>query len=94
MDETTHIEWTAATWNPVVSPGCTNCYAMRLAGTRLRDNPSRGLTNYDGATLGSLNATAEELSAAATACGWAWDGGAPLIRWSRELLAANPPEPR
>ena len=30
------IEWTDATWNPVagcsvVSPGCTNCYAMRLA---------------------------------------------------------------
>jgi len=30
------IEWTNATWNPVtgctmVSPGCTNCYAMRMA---------------------------------------------------------------
>lgn len=30
------IEWTEATWNPVagcsvLSPGCTNCYAMRLA---------------------------------------------------------------
>jgi protein gp37 len=30
------IEWTDATWNPVagctvLSPGCTNCYAMRLA---------------------------------------------------------------
>ncbi|MGH6870483.1 MAG: DUF5131 family protein [Rhizomicrobium sp.] len=30
------IEWTAATWNPVsgckiISPGCTNCYAMRMA---------------------------------------------------------------
>jgi protein gp37 len=30
------IEWTQATWNPVVgctviSPGCTNCYAMRMA---------------------------------------------------------------
>lgn len=30
------IEWTDATWNPVsgctiVSPGCTNCYAMRMA---------------------------------------------------------------
>ncbi|MFZ5737704.1 MAG: phage Gp37/Gp68 family protein [Pseudomonadota bacterium] len=44
------IEWTDATWNPitgcsVVSPGCTNCYAMKLAGTRLRNHPSRaGLT--------------------------------------------------
>ena len=30
------IEWTEATWNPVagctiVSPGCSNCYAMRMA---------------------------------------------------------------
>lgn len=32
----TSIEWTEATWNPiagcsVLSPGCTNCYAMRTA---------------------------------------------------------------
>jgi protein gp37 len=32
----TTIEWTQTTWNPVagctiVSPGCTNCYAMRMA---------------------------------------------------------------
>jgi len=32
----TAIEWTDSTWNPVagctvVSPGCTNCYAMRMA---------------------------------------------------------------
>ncbi len=51
MSDNTKIEWTDATWNPitgcsVVSAGCTNCYAMRLAGTRLRDHPSReGLTN-------------------------------------------------
>lgn len=50
MAENTHIEWTDDTWNPitgcsVVSPGCTNCYAMKLAGTRLRHHPSRaGLT--------------------------------------------------
>lgn len=50
MADHTHIEWTDATWNvvtgcSVVSPGCTNCYAMKLAGTRLRDHPSRaGLT--------------------------------------------------
>ena len=35
MADGTKIEWTDATWNPivgcsVVSPGCTNCYAMRL----------------------------------------------------------------
>jgi len=46
----TKIEWSDATWNPitgctVLTPGCTNCYAMRLAGTRLRNHPSRrGLT--------------------------------------------------
>src|SRR4051812_9194595 len=51
MADNTHIEWTDATWNPVtgcsvVSPGCTNCYAMRLAGTRLKHHPSRyGLTH-------------------------------------------------
>lgn len=57
MADKTSIEWTrgadgspGATWNPitgcsVVSPGCTNCYAMRLAGTRLQHHPSRaGLT--------------------------------------------------
>lgn len=50
MADKTKIEWTEATWNPVtgcsiVSPGCTNCYAMRLAGTRLQHHPSRaGLT--------------------------------------------------
>ncbi|MBW4982528.1 phage Gp37/Gp68 family protein [Mameliella sp. CS4] len=51
MAEHSTIEWTDATWNPitgcsVVSPGCTNCYAMKLAGTRLRNHPSRaGLTD-------------------------------------------------
>lgn len=50
MADKSHIEWTDATWNPitgcsVVSPGCTNCYAMKLAGTRLKNHPSRaGLT--------------------------------------------------
>lgn len=50
MADNTKIEWTDATWNPVtgcsvVSPGCTHCYAMKLAGTRLRHHPSRaGLT--------------------------------------------------
>jgi protein gp37 len=50
MADGTAIEWTDATWNPVtgcsvVSPGCTNCYAMKLAGTRLKHVASRaGLT--------------------------------------------------
>ena len=50
MADKTEIEWTDATWNPVTgcsiaSPGCRHCYAMRLAGGRLKHHPSRrGLT--------------------------------------------------
>lgn len=50
MSDNTKIEWTDATWNiitgcSVVSAGCKNCYAMKLAGTRLKHHPSRaGLT--------------------------------------------------
>lgn len=45
------IEWTDATWNPIVgctmvSPGCTNCYAMRMA-ARLQ---SMGMSSYRGVT--------------------------------------------
>ena len=45
------IEWTDATWNPVsgckvLSPGCTNCYAMRMA-ARLQ---AMGHPLYDGVT--------------------------------------------
>lgn len=36
MSDKSAIEWTDATWNPtvgcsIVSPGCTNCYAMKTA---------------------------------------------------------------
>lgn len=36
MAQNSPIEWTEATWNPiagctVLSPGCSNCYAMRMA---------------------------------------------------------------
>src|SRR5258707_8873561 len=46
----TSIEWTDASWNPIVgctevSPGCANCYAARLAATRLKGTPAyNGLT--------------------------------------------------
>lgn len=45
------IEWTEATWNPIagcsiVSPGCTNCYAMRIA-ARLQ---AMGQPKYQGTT--------------------------------------------
>lgn len=50
MSDGTKISWSDATWNPITgcsvkSPGCTNCYAMKLAGTRLKHHQSRkGLT--------------------------------------------------
>ncbi|MDA7981229.1 MAG: phage Gp37/Gp68 family protein [Alphaproteobacteria bacterium] len=47
----TSIEWTESTWNPVVgcavlSPGCTNCYAMRMA----RRLEAMGQSKYAGTT--------------------------------------------
>lgn len=47
----TSIEWTDATWNPVagctiLTAGCTNCYAMRMAG-RL---DAMGVEKYAGTT--------------------------------------------
>jgi len=49
--ESSDIEWTNATWNPVAgcslaSPGCTNCYAMRMA-ARLE---AMGIPLYQGLT--------------------------------------------
>ena len=50
MADGSGIQWTNATWNIVTgcsvkSAGCKNCYAMKLAGGRLRHIPSReGLT--------------------------------------------------
>lgn len=50
MADNSLIEWTDTTWQivtgcSVVSPGCTNCYAMKLAGTRMKNHPTRaGLT--------------------------------------------------
>jgi len=51
MANNSSIEWTEATWNPiagctVLSPGCTNCYAMRLA-SRLA---AMGQEKYQGTT--------------------------------------------
>jgi protein gp37 len=50
------IEWTDSTWNPVagctvISPGCTNCYAMRMA-ARL---DAIGMPKYKGLTRRSGN---------------------------------------
>jgi protein gp37 len=51
MSSNSPIEWTEATWNPVggcsiLSPGCTNCYAMRMA-SRLE---AMGQRKYAGTT--------------------------------------------
>lgn len=51
MATNSSIEWTEATWNPVVgcsiiSPGCTNCYAMRMA----RRLEAMGQPKYAGTT--------------------------------------------
>ena len=51
MASLSDIEWTEATWNPVagcvmVSAGCTNCYAMRMA-ARLE---AMGTKKYQGTT--------------------------------------------
>lgn len=49
------IEWTNATWNPVagctvISPGCTNCYAMRMAArlAAMGNSKYRSLTRNSG----------------------------------------------
>lgn len=51
MAGASEIEWTQATWNPIagctiLSPGCTNCYAQRLA-SRLQ---AMGSPKYEGTT--------------------------------------------
>ncbi len=51
----TSIEWTDATWNPVagctvLTAGCTNCYAMRMAARleAMGTEKYRGLTRKSG----------------------------------------------
>lgn len=55
MSTKSRIEWTEATWNPVagcsiISPGCTNCYAMRMAERLefMRQPKYEGLTRRSG----------------------------------------------
>ena len=71
----TKIEWTERTWNPIVgcsivSPGCTNCYAMRMA-ARL-ENMSVANEARTGGDLGPLyyyRGLTQESRA-----GWVWTG--------------------
>jgi protein gp37 len=52
MSDKSAIEWTDATWNPIVgcslvSPGCTNCYAMKMAARIEKMTPT---SHYAGTT--------------------------------------------
>ena len=62
MGGKSNIEWTERTWNPIVgcsivSPGCTKCYAMKMAarieamnaGERAKGKPTHA-PHYDGTT--------------------------------------------
>lgn len=61
MADKSKIEWTESTWNPivgctVVSPGCTNCYAMKMAARLQKMNRTGGsgsayVNPYDGTTI-------------------------------------------
>lgn len=70
------IEWTDATWNPIagctmISPGCTNCYAMRMA-ARLQamGHPAyKGVTRKSGGRpvwTGRINTNDKALAAPLT----------------------------
>lgn len=55
MANNSAIEWTEATWNPVagctvLSAGCTNCYAMRMANRldHMGQTKYKGLTRHSG----------------------------------------------
>jgi len=59
MGDTTHIEWTDATWNPVtgctrVSPGCVNCYIDWAPPFRVE---GRHFTDRDGNRSPAIGAT-------------------------------------
>src|SRR5215470_1143235 len=69
----TSIEWTDATWNPVagctvLTAGCTNCYAMRMAARldAMGQEKYRGLTRRSGGRFvwtGKIRLDEEALSA-------------------------------
>lgn len=68
MSDSTGIQWTDATWNPIrgcsrVSEGCRNCYAeavaRRFSGQGL---PYEGLTNGQGRWNGTIRVVEEHLT--------------------------------
>lgn len=66
MADRSAIEWTDATWNPLVgcthvSPGCDHCYAARQASGRLRDLPVYSGLAVDGRFTGEVRYLPERL---------------------------------
>lgn len=90
MGDKSKIEWTDATWNPVrgcslVSAGCTNCYAMRVAhrlGSKSLPSPATGEGKGEGPYHGLTRMTEH---------GLVWTGEIQLVselldlplRWKR-----------
>lgn len=76
MSATTGIEWTDASWNPivgcsVVSPGCKLCYAMKFAGARLAHTPAyKGLTQKTKAGRVWTGEVRQQESALEAPLGW------------------------
>jgi protein gp37 len=67
MSDGTKIEWTDATWSPVVgcthvSDGCDHCYAATLAGGRLKHLPLYADLTEDGRFNGKVKMLPERLS--------------------------------
>lgn len=70
MADHTPIEWTDATWNPIVgcslvSPGCTNCYAMRQAARIESMDAGQAMERFRGMTAQFLDYGTPEQNAAA-----------------------------
>jgi protein gp37 len=83
-----NIEWTEATWNPIVgcsivSPGCTNCYAMKMAARieRMGSGP-----HYAGTTK-VVNGKAVWTGKLARAEGHVWS--APLLKRKPTVYFVN-----
>lgn len=82
MSDRSNIEWTEASWNPVVgcsviSPGCTNCYAMKMAG-RLE---AMGSAIYRGHTV-------------KTKSGYVWNGKVSESNWGQVIKPLSWKKPR
>jgi len=60
-----------------------------LEEVRRRQALAQALADYDGASFGRLNATAEALREVAKECGWEWryaPDHVPVVQWVRDYL--------